>query len=366
MRRTPVLIVGGGPAGSAAAITLGRGGVAAELIERTSGPRDVVCGGFLGWDALAALKQLGLDVSQLGARPIHKLRVAAGGSSVEAKLPRPAAGLSRKTLDAALLTAAAGAGTTVSRGIAVRTADPHGGSLRLDNGQEIRCDTLFLATGKHELRGLARPLGRWREEPAVGLRTTLPPTADLHRRLEGVIELHLFDQGYAGLLLQEDGTANLCLSISRQRLAAAGSAPGLLSEILREAPLLAKHVSHPLPPKWIAVAGVDYGWRARETIEGLFRIGDQSAVIASLAGDGVAIALTSGMTAAAAMLSGGAAAAPHWQRGFADRSRFALGVAGSLRRLVERSASRAALMSLVKLAPDLASKAAHLTRIDPH
>ena len=365
MRRTPVLIVGGGPAGSAAAITLARGGITPELIERTSQPREVVCGGFLGWDALARLERLGIDVGRLGARPIHRLRVVAGRRSAEADLPRPAAGLSRKTLGAALLDAAADAGTTVLRGVSVRTADPHSRSLRLDSGDEVVCDALFLATGKHELRGLARPLAGRSEEPAAGLRTALPPSAVLHRALTGFIELHLFDQGYAGLLLQEDGTANLCLSISRQRLVAAGSARGLLAEVLQEAPLLARLVGHSLPTQWTAVAGVPYGWRACTTSDGLFRIGDQSAVIASLAGDGIAIALTSGMTAAAAMLSGGAAAAPDWQGSFADRSRLPLGLADVLRRAGERRTSRAALMSLMQVAPALATRAARWTRIDP-
>ena len=79
MRRTAALIVGGGPAGSATAITLARAGAMPVLIERSLGERDVVCGGFLGWDALAALQRLGLDVEALGARPIHRLRLAGGG-----------------------------------------------------------------------------------------------------------------------------------------------------------------------------------------------------------------------------------------------------------------------------------------------
>ena len=58
-----------------------------------------------------------------------------------------------------------------------------------------------------------------------GLRTALAPWPRLERALDGVIELHLFDGGYAGLLLQEDGSANLCLSAARRRLKAAGQWP---------------------------------------------------------------------------------------------------------------------------------------------
>ena len=55
MRRTAALIVGGGPAGASAAIALARGGAKPVVIERSPGERDLVCGGFLGWDAIAAL-----------------------------------------------------------------------------------------------------------------------------------------------------------------------------------------------------------------------------------------------------------------------------------------------------------------------
>src|SRR5205085_5675384 len=116
VRRTSALIVGGGPAGAAAAIALARGGAMPVLIERSPGERDLVCGGFLGWDAIAALKKIGLDPAALGANPIHRLRLVAGRRVVEAGLPKAAAGLSRRRLDATLLRMAEEAGAAVLRG----------------------------------------------------------------------------------------------------------------------------------------------------------------------------------------------------------------------------------------------------------
>jgi flavin-dependent dehydrogenase len=348
------LIVGGGPAGSAAAIALAGAGLAPELIERSAGPRDVVCGGFLGWDALAALERLGIDAAALGARPIDRLRLVAGGRVVEAKLPRQAAGLSRRTLDEALLQAAERAGAKVTRGRAARAAE--GRVVRLDDGEEIAADSLILATGKHELRGLARALEGRREAPAAGLRTAVPATPGL----EGVIELHLFDEGYAGLLLQEDGMANLCLSVSRRRLAEAGSPEALVAGLVREAPGLGARIGA-VPESWEAVAGIPYGWRASRTESCLYRIGDQAAVIASLAGDGIAIALTSGLAAAQALLRG--EGAPAFQQRFATRAGRPVAVAEALRHAAERRVPRAALVRLVGTLPSLLSLAARWTRI---
>lgn len=280
---------------------------------------------------------------------------------VEAKLPHPAAGLSRRTLDEALLAAAGAAGATVMRGRSVRAAEAllH---VRLDDGEEIEAESLFLATGKHDLRGLARPLAGRGEPSAAGLRTALAPSPALKAALDGVIELHLFDEGYAGLLLQEDGSANFCLSISRRRLAAAGGPEPLLAEIVADAPRLVERLEGG-PRGWEAVAGVPYGWRAGAGEAGLFRMGDQAAVIASIAGDGIAIALASGIAAAEAWRQGGPAAAVAYQRSFAARARRPVGVAEAIRRSAERPAPRRALLGLLRGMPMLLPLAARLTRI---
>jgi menaquinone-9 beta-reductase len=362
MRRTDILIVGGGPAGAAAAIALARGGARPELIDRSEGERDVVCGGFLGWDSLHRLRRLGVDAGALGARPIARLRLVAGSRSVEAALPAVAAGLSRRRLDAALLAAAERDGALVFRGRRAKAFES--GRLRLDDGELVEPAALFLATGKHELRGLARPIAGDGEPPAAGLRAALPPRPERSRALNGMIELHLFDQGYAGLLLQEDGSTNLCLSVSRARLAAAGSPDALVAELADEAPLLAERIGGDRPVSWDAIAGVPYGWRSHASPPGLFRVGDQAAVIASLAGDGIAIALASGEAAARAWLDGdGPAAAPDFQRDFARRSARPVMVAEALRRSAERRLPRRFMLGALRLAPGSARTAARLTRI---
>jgi flavin-dependent dehydrogenase len=358
VRRAAALIVGGGPAGSAAAIGLARAGVEAELIERSEGPHDTVCGGFLGWDALAAMERLGLDPAVLGARPIRRLRLISARRRIEVALPRPAAGLSRRTLDEALLALAGQSGARIRRGDTVRAADLGARRVRLDD-EEVEAEALIVATGKHELRGAARPVDI--SARPLGLRTALTATSSLAGALDEVIELHLYDGGYAGLLLQEDGSANLCLSASRERLKQAGGVEPLVARLAEELPALADRLAEGQSGEWSAVSGVPYGWRAVGTPECVYRVGDQASVIASLAGDGIAIALESGAAAARAIAAG--TSAGDFQRDWARRARQPLGLAEALRQSAEHKVARRAMMGLLGWFPSLAAMAARLTRI---
>jgi hypothetical protein len=236
--------------------------------------------------------------------------------------------------------------------------------VRLDGGEEIEAAALFLATGKHELRGLARPVPATRGKGAVGLRTSFVPDAAAVARLGGRIELYPFDGGYAGLLLQEDGSVNLCMSVAAARLRDAGGIDQMLADLGGEAPRLGAWLAaaRDQVASWLTISNVPYGWRARATSLGLFRVGDQSAVIASLAGDGIAIALTSGMAAAQAHLAGRPAAV--YQQAWAQQARRPLAVAEALRWAAERPTQRRIVMGLTAAAPRLARMAARLTRIE--
>lgn len=360
MRGEP-LIVGGGPAGSAAAIALANAGVRATVLERTKNPADAICGGFLSWRTLETLRALGVDPDALSGQPVARVRLFAGGRSVEQPLPRPALGLSRRRLDAALLDHAARAGAKVERGVAVRAIEHS--TLRLADGTDLTPPAIFLATGKHDLRGLARPAAARGDDPVLGLRLRVGAGARVRHLVGDAIELHSFDRGYCGMVLHEDGSANLCMAVHRSRLHEAGDVPALLAALAREAPALGERLEGADPGTADAIANVPYGWRARAGKPGLFRLGDQAAVIPSIAGEGMGIALTSGRSAATAWLSGGESAATAWQRGFARRSRRPVALAGLVRAFAERRALSPLLLAAARL-PGVVDLTARATRID--
>jgi flavin-dependent dehydrogenase len=361
VRRTPALIVGGGPAGAVAALLLARAKADHVLIERDATVGDALCGGFLSWRTLDTLAALGIDAEALNPVAVTRVRLFAGGRMTEAPLPRPARGVSRRRLDSVLLAHAGAAGAAIERGIVAAEARP--GAIRLRDGAELAADALFLATGKHELRGLARPEAARGRDPSLGLRIRLAAAPALDRLVGDAIELHLVDRGYAGLVRQEDGSVNLCMAIHRSRLAAAGSPAALLGALGRDHPALGERLAWWPGGAVDAVANVPYGWRQHSGAPGLFRLGDQAGVIPSLAGEGIGIAIASGVRAARAYLDGGASAAPAYQRALARDLARPMAIASLVRRAAEAPVIAPGLIGLARLAPGLIQVIARLTRL---
>jgi flavin-dependent dehydrogenase len=356
MRRTPALIIGGGPAGAAAAMRLVHAGLPHLLVERTRETGDALCGGFLSWRTLQSLTALGIGADRLNPTPITHVRLFAGKRTVEARLPAAGIAVSRRRLDAVMLGQAMAMGAAVERGVTVRAIEGH--EARTGDGATITAGTLFLATGKHDLRGAARPDEARGDDPTLGLRVRLAPSPTLTREVGAAVELHLFPGGYAGVALQEDGSVNLCMAVNRSRMQDAGGPVELLRRLGDACPALGDRLAAWDGGAPDAVANVPYGWRARTTEACAFRLGDQAGVIPSLAGEGMGIAIASGRAAAAAYARG--EAAPDWQAQFAGILARPIGVAASLRTLAE---CRHASSLLPLLRPALIRMGAHLTRI---
>ena len=267
--------------------------------------------------------------------------------------------MSRQALDTALRRQAIAAGAE----LIIDTVRQIEGLGVTGRGHEWHADSLFLATGKHDVRGTARP--RSAKNPALGLRLRLKPSAGLAKRLANTIELHLFDGGYAGIVLQEDGSANLCLAVRKSLIGEAGANP---MELLARLAAAHPHFALRLEPGWRdtrvdTIGSVPYGWSAPATEPGVFRLGDQAAVIPSLAGEGIDIALASGIAAAESWLSGGADAAPAYQQALYERVRRPLMWAGAAWGLAERPGMTRLGLAAARLAPGLVARLVDATRL---
>lgn len=351
------LIVGGGPAGAAAAIRLAQAGLQPVVVERSAVPTDMLCGGFLSWNSVRLLRACDVDPVALGGRAVHRARLFAGDRMAELPLPAASVGLSRRRLDAALLERAAQAGAQIRRGVTVRAIEQ--GVVRYAGGS---CETpahLILASGKHDVRGAPRPTVS--NDPAVGLRWRFRASERLDQALDDAIELHLFHQGYAGLVMQEDAAANLCLAVRQSAFVEAGQRPeAMLAALLAHSPVLGDRLAGLATGEAQAVAHIPYGWRARGAADGLYRVGDQIGVIPSLAGEGVGIALASGMAAADAIVAG---VGPHaYQAACSRQIARPIGWAGLLWSLAERPWLARVALPLLAAVPGMGSAAMRHTR----
>jgi flavin-dependent dehydrogenase len=364
----PPVIVGGGPAGAAAAIRLAEAGHAPILLERSTAATDKVCGDFLSAETVAALGTLGLDLPALCPAPISRMRLVHGRRMADSLLPFAALGLSRRVLDEALLNLAAARGVQVMRGQTVQGISANGIGISIRAREPIQATSVFLATGKHDLRGIPR-----RGAPhiglhggPIGLKTYFRLTNAQQAALAGCVELMLFPGGYAGLQPVESGAAVLCLLVERARFVPAGAWGGLLAALMASCPHLALRLdgATPLRDRPAAVANVPYGHLHRDdprACEGLFRIGDQACVIPSLTGDGIAIALHSAILAADTWLGGRTAAEYHHRlAGLLGRQ---MRVAGVLHRICLNAAIQASAVAVTRSFPGLLRRAATWTRL---
>ena len=310
-------IVGGGPAGSAAAITAARSGLSVLLVDRATFPRDKCCGDGLTALALRLGEGLGLDPLLIpGWQTVEDLVIhPPGGRSTRYPLPRGdglyAAVVPRMQYDAALLDLARSAGADVrdGHGLTGITVDGDVATLEVEGLGTIRATTVVAADGMwsptRKLLGLASSgyRGEWqafRQYVAdVG-----PAAADLHVWFEPDLL-----PGYAWSFPLPGGRANVGFGVLRGGQVAVGDT-GQIWDGLMDRPAIRAVLGDNARPEgrrsaWPIPARVDAAVLDHGPV--LF-VGDAASASDALTGEGVGQALQTGILAAEAALAGGTAA----------------------------------------------------------
>jgi flavin-dependent dehydrogenase len=111
---TDVFVIGGGPAGLAAAIAARQKGLRVILADGAKPPITKACGEGLLPDALAALRELGVEMREKDGRALRGIRFEDGCSSVNACFPDgPGLGVRRETLHQRMVERARDCGVTL-------------------------------------------------------------------------------------------------------------------------------------------------------------------------------------------------------------------------------------------------------------
>jgi len=356
------VVIGGGPAGSMLAIRLAAAGRRVVLLEKEREAQDKVCGEFLSREAVAYLQQAGVEPRELGACAIARVRLTSGGRTVAGRLPFTALSLSRRVLDEALLRRALEAGCEVRRGAFAERLEQKADSwaMRMRDGRTIEAATVFLASGKHDLNAWERR--GCAQEDLIGFKMHWRLTPGQTKAARDVMELFLFRGGYGGLALVEDEIANLCLVVRRNRLRKLGAWRELRQAICDELPFLRERLDGATAcwSKPLAISPIPYGFIARRA-DGLWRVGDQAAVIPSFTGDGMSIALHSARLAAEMYMAGNSAG--EYACSLAKQLQSSMRIATVLSRAMVAAWGRMLAPSLFGLRPDAMGQIASWTRI---
>lgn len=303
MRR--IVIIGGGPAGSTAALFLGRAGFDVTLVEQARMPRDKVCGECLsstGIDVLARLDVRAAAFEPFRPIELHRTLIFSRcGTRSEVVLPRPMWGISRARLDQTLLSLAAKHCRVMqpARCEAINAAEvgSHAVVRDLTENQTttIPFDLLLLADGKGGLIGRSQPVTGDLGIKSHWTRVDAPADA---------IQLFAVDGHYGGIAPIEDGRYNVSFSVPAARVRAfRGDLDGLFASATAENAELSRQLRgggrlgpwHASPLPRFGVAG---RWPAR-----VIPLGNAAAALEPIGGEGMGLAMRSAQIAAEAVIA---------------------------------------------------------------
>ena len=292
-------VIGGGPAGTSAAITAARTGANVLLAERGKLPRQRVCGEFVSAESLELLSDLLKDSRLLShALRIPEARLFFDGHVVSAPVEPQAASIARLDLDLALWNAARNAGVMTR----LQT------SIEKITGSEPF--SLFTSEDIHEARAVIDASGRWSNlrnhsasNSAINGAKWLGVKAHFSEpEPHPSVDLYFFDGGYCGVQpvtlsgsSPGEGRVNACAMIC-------SDAARTLQDVIPLHPALRARAE-----KWKAlgdpVSTSPLFFREPEPVQDrILLAGDSAGFVDPFVGDGISLALRSGALTAQALL----------------------------------------------------------------
>jgi flavin-dependent dehydrogenase len=300
------IVVGGGPAGCAAAIVLARHGHRVILLEAERGAVRKTCGEYLSSTAVRWIAHAGIlsKLHQCGAIPIPEWCLSTTRGEWIRRLPSPGLALSRSVLDPLLREVCREEGVEVLEGARVQSVTHDGQRSRVcfEQGhvrQECIARVVIAAAGRAaRIPGLAqeRPQGV-RKARYVAMKTHARARSSAARAAR--VTLYALRGAYVGVVPTDEGSLNVCFLARSHAFLRGSDAAKFLEGEARAHPLWEKTWSgmDVEGARWTAVSTMDFERRA-PVQAGVLHAGDAAAMVSPFWGEGMAMAFESGTMAA--------------------------------------------------------------------
>lgn len=360
------VVIGAGPAGSAAARLLAEAGWQVALVEKAEFPRRKVCGEFISATSMPVLKACGVAarfIEEAGP-PVTRLGIYAGNGILAQRRERVwGRALGREHLDLILRDAAVAAGAELYEPVEVTGLAHDDGiwTCALEDGRSLAARVVIAACGS------------WNAKGPFAVASAAPHRSDLFAFKAhftgaglppGLMPLLAFPGGYGGLVESDKGRTSLSCCIRRDVLARVRARHGgkageaVLAHILettrgaREALQAAT-----LEGGFLSTGPIHPGIRAR--LEGgVFFTGNIAGEAHPVIAEGISMAIqSSALLARLLIVQRGERYANEWKGAFAPR----LYAAAAIANLAMRRPTRAAALMLVRAVPGLLGAGARLS-----
>jgi menaquinone-9 beta-reductase len=289
-----LIVIGGGPAGSSAAISAAGQGASVLLLERGRFPRHKVCGEFVSAESLSLLRDL-LDLQHAAllhdAVRIPRARMFLDGRTLHASVDPPAASIARFDLDAALWHSAESAGVDARQQVTVQSVGGSGPFRIVAAGKEFEARAVVNASGRWSNLNLAPAESGTRPEKWLGVKAHFEEPVS-----EPSVDLYFFDGGYCGVQPVATGRVNASAMV---RADVASSLPEVFAQhpALRERSQTWTLVSDP-----VSTSPLTFRHPQPER-DNILMAGDAAGFVDPFVGDGISLALRSGSLAARSLKS---------------------------------------------------------------
>ncbi|MCH8312923.1 MAG: NAD(P)/FAD-dependent oxidoreductase [Nitrospinae bacterium] len=312
MNRYDVIVIGGGPAGSASAIFLSHFGYKVALLDQATFPRDKVCGEFISPAADVILERLGVLSAIEALSPVRLSGVAISsyekaGFAVEyPPLPgtaRPMTSLSlpRFVFDRLLMQRVEQAGVTVKEGHKVTDFIVEEGKIAGVRGRddsktpfEFRASVVVDAGGRNcvSLRRFdLKKKSRSSSKIALAAHWTTP------HPLKKYCTMHISHPGYTGIAPTGENQVNVVLVVDKKSLQGENDLHDFYVRTVLQNPLRRNLLDKAqVAEKVRSVDSLAFSVRPPQ-IGGLVLVGDASGFIDPFTGEGIYLSLRSAQIA---------------------------------------------------------------------